>query len=712
MQTQEIKGNLAKLLATENLVVEHRNCSTASFDVDNRVLTLPKWDRASNTVYDLLVGHEVGHALYTPVWKTFNCPRDYVNVTEDARVEKLMKRRYPGLRKSFFQGYNELHSQDFFGIGDDDLDTFKLIDRINLYFKIGSAGLDVTFTPEEQELVDETAAAETFEQAVAIAEKIWQFAKAEQSQMEKLADVPQSGGDGGSGSSETQESSQYNESNDSNTTTNSDEGSESGDDDQYEDVDGEGASGGTTGDINSSDTQDAFDRATEQLNNRFNGGRTIYVDMPKLNPSDYVVDWQTIHDWIDESRGEDADTSFADSEFRQFKKSIAKEVNYLVKEFECKKAADAYSRSMTSRTGVLDTSKLHTFKYNEDLFKKVTVIPEGKNHGLLFILDWSGSMSGVMLPTIKQLLTLVFFCKKVGIPFEVHAFTNEWAAAERAIEGKTYPDYDDDYYSDGTHVVKNEMYVSKPFFRMMNLLSSRSNTKNFERQCLNVWREVFIMHYYDKYSPTIGMGLSGTPLNESIVVMKEIIPQFKKSNNLNKVNVCILTDGESCTSTYGCEIVGANDFVRVVPRRIDYGDIVIRDRRIGRMYPKSNGFIDQTNLFIQNLKETHPSVNVVGFRLIESTGLSNFCARYCNAEYDDIANMQKQWKKEKSAVMPKPISYDALYAIHARSTNTEDTGLDVEEGASKTQLKTAFKKMLSKKHNNKKILNSFISLIS
>ena len=60
----EVKGNLARLLATENLKVEHRKVSTACFDVQNRVLILPIWKRASATVYDLLVGHEVGHALY------------------------------------------------------------------------------------------------------------------------------------------------------------------------------------------------------------------------------------------------------------------------------------------------------------------------------------------------------------------------------------------------------------------------------------------------------------------------------------------------------------------------------------------------------------------------------------------------------------------------------------------------------------------------
>ena len=95
----EIKGNLAKLLATEDLIIEHKPVETASFDVDRRVLTLPVWDRASETVYDMLVAHEVGHALYTPnrewffepEWKTI--PLDYVNVVEDARIERLIKQR-------------------------------------------------------------------------------------------------------------------------------------------------------------------------------------------------------------------------------------------------------------------------------------------------------------------------------------------------------------------------------------------------------------------------------------------------------------------------------------------------------------------------------------------------------------------------------------------------------------------------------------------
>ena len=82
MQNQEVKGNLAKLLATENLIVEHRVVETASFDVDRRVLVLPIWD-VSDRVYNRLVGHEVGHALYTPNtdWSTLEVPKGYINIT-------------------------------------------------------------------------------------------------------------------------------------------------------------------------------------------------------------------------------------------------------------------------------------------------------------------------------------------------------------------------------------------------------------------------------------------------------------------------------------------------------------------------------------------------------------------------------------------------------------------------------------------------------
>jgi hypothetical protein len=163
--------------------------------------------------------------------------------------------------------------------------------------------------------------------------------------------------------------------------------------------------------------------------------RMFIWNLPKLDLNKIIVPNSEIHDkckeywgsWMEE-QGYTTEEIFGevDKKFVEFKRSAQKEVNYLVKEFECRKAADSYARATTARTGVLDCTKLHTYKYNEDLFKKVTTLADGKNHGLVFILDWSGSMGDVMSDTVKQLFNLVWFCKKVAIPFEVYAFTSDY----------------------------------------------------------------------------------------------------------------------------------------------------------------------------------------------------------------------------------------------------------------------------------------------
>ena len=190
----EVKGHLARLLATENLIVENRAVETASFNVETRTLVLPLWEKAEDIVYDLLVSHEVGHALYTPQeeWKVTypHLPQSYVNITEDARVEKLMKRRYGGLTKTFFNGYKSLHTQDFFELKEDDLSTYSFIDRINLYFKVGNF-VTLPFSKEEKPFIKKVSDTETFAEALKIADEIFKYVKEENERKEQmLKDLP------------------------------------------------------------------------------------------------------------------------------------------------------------------------------------------------------------------------------------------------------------------------------------------------------------------------------------------------------------------------------------------------------------------------------------------------------------------------------------------------------------------------------------------
>ena len=710
---QEIKGNLARLLATENLVVEHRKVPTASFDVDRRVLTLPNWDRASSIVYDMLVGHEVGHALFTPNedWRDVaDCPKDFVNVIEDARIEKLMKRKYPGLRKSFSGGYKELNDQDFFGIADEDLNKLSLIDRINLHFKVGASAM-IPFSIEEQVFVARTDVAETFDDVLQIAVDVFEFSKKE-NVIENTPEVNQQ--------QNQEESDSENESIDAQQSVQQDDTesghSEPGQVDAGEDEEEVEEEDGSAGDT--SETQRSFDSAAEQLTNKWYNNPT-YVEIPdSVDLPTYIADWTEVHDWIDECRnnwisddsGYDRSDRYddVDKSYREFRKQSQKEVNYLVKEFECRKSADAYARAGQSKTGVLDTAKLHTYRYNEDLFKKVTVLPDGKNHGLLFLLDWSGSMQKEILATVKQVLNLTAFCKKVQIPFEVYAFTNEWYAVRRTKEGK------DEYLSNEEYFEKKdckegEVFLHKDMFHLLNYVSSRSNSKDYERQCLNLYREAYAYIYHCGYPTTYGCGLSGTPLNEGIVMMNYIIPQFKQQNDLQKVNVCILTDGEACQSSYGCKYY--NDYKDenyVRPRRFDHNTI-LRDRKTGRVYGMNDGWGEMTNMFIRQLRDRNPSVNVLGFRIMGGSGLSGFVGTYANlANYDQV---QKQWKKDKSAVIPFPKSYTALYVISNNAID-DDVEFEVESGAKKGEISRAFKKMLKSKSTNKKLLNSFIEYVA
>ena len=110
----------------------------------------------------------------------------------------------------------------------------------------------------------------------------------------------------------------------------------------------------------------------------------------------------------------------------------------------------------------------------------------------------------------------------------------------------------------------------------MNFVSSRSNAREYERMC----KSCIVKHLTTGTTldiiTTLGVGLSGTPLNEAVVMMNYIIPQFKQQNDLQKVNLCILSDGDSCPAAYGHEIYNEHkdEYYTVRPRRIDWYQVL------------------------------------------------------------------------------------------------------------------------------------------
>ena len=715
MHNPEVKGQLAKLLATENLIVEHRVCETASFNVETRVLTLPLWD-AHERVYNMLVGHEVGHALYTPNDGLDNlpCPKSYLNVTEDARIEKLMKRKFPGLGRDFYTGYQLLNEQDFFQIAERDLNTLNLIDRVNLHYKIGAYSM-MPFDASETPLCDAVGAAETFQEAIDAAVAIYEYEKLKR--QESLTDTkPKSGQD-----SSLQQESGVRTQGESAETVDGDS-TQSGDQPSNEEnnqADAPMPMGGE--DSLESETDAALQDKLRDLTSHSTWNESKYLNIPNVDLDDHIVPIDRVREicreywsspcFVDESHEmyRPLDWSFVDQEFRNFKRECSREVNYLAKEFEMKKSAASYARESVSRTGVLDTKKLHTYKYNEDLFKKITVRPDGKNHGLIFVLDWSGSMAEIIHDTYKQLLSLCLFCRKVGIPFVVHSFTQDGSW----FGGK----YDEIAWRE-KYGAEDTFYISQ-FFAMPTLLTSEDNNSKFDEMAKYIWRITFQWdaHYghgrrnWELQSKTpqavpAQLGLAGTPLNESLVCLQTIIPHFQKKHGVEKVHISILTDGEGqhSASWKGLEYDGKKIFHRTM---ID-NNVVIRDRSNGKTY-KRDYSQDMTHVLLRYLKGRFPMCNFLGFRIC-STRTVNWALDMSNLPSDTISKLKREWAKNKT-VGATVQGFQEIYFINPTQLNT-DVEFDVAESATKAQIKSAFQKSLKSKANNKKILSSFVSQIA
>jgi len=596
----EIKSYLAKLLATEDLVVEHKHCETAQFNVHTRVLTLPMWEKASNFVYDMLVGHEVGHALYTPDidWlKEHKIPPQFVNIVEDARIEKLMKRRYAGLSKTFYRGYGELSEQDFFSIEGEDINNLNLADRANLYFKIGNYVQIPIDSGEEKEIIDMIANTETFADVLEVSKILYQFCKKKQEEENKTQmDSPESQ-DSGSEQPASDFSDQQEGENE--------QQEQPGETDSYggtaeQQQQQPSSQGGETNDEPEVKTADSLEESLKELINS-QGEENVYLEIPKLDMKKIIVPNSEIHQqceevWADQ---EAENYDFVDQKFVEFKRSAQKEVNYLVKEFECRKAADSYARATTSRTGVLDCSKLHTYKYNEDLFKKVTTLADGKNHGLVFILDWSGSMGQVMEDTIKQLFNLIWFCKKVSIPFDVYAFTSDYPLVKYNEDGSV--DMENCRFA---YERRNGTLHIPEWFSMMNLLTSSVNAKTLEQQMKSIYRIAYTFKYYCTYKIPVGMGLSGTPLNEAMICLHQIIPQFKQHHKLQKVQCVILTDGEACMTKYDRELQRRWEDEPFIGTGTIRHNSFLRDRKTGNTYSLDCEWYEMTDILLRNLKDT------------------------------------------------------------------------------------------------------------
>ena len=699
------KSVLAKLLAQENIVVEHRNTSTAYFDPKNRVLVLPIWKDMSNDLYDLLVGHEVGHAWETPAEGWHNAVsnkqtpglKSYLNVIEDVRIEQKIKNRYPGLRSCFYKAYNELYENNFFGVADMDISTLKFIDRINLHFKIG-AFLMVQFTEEEQPIIDEIEKLTTWEQVVDMANRLYSKQKEENEEERKgkikikIKDIDAL--DDGEDSEDDSDDFEFDE----------------------EDFDAD--------EDPKSLTDSEFRNREEQLiSDTIKPYR--YATIPDFKVEDFIVTWKDLynddfefeefekHIQIYVEQMPNASDYNKKTLHNEYKASNAKFIQYLVKEFELKRNAAQFARAKIAKTGELDIDKVFSYKYNNDLFKRVTQIPGGKNHGMVMFIDWSGSMQDCLYQTIEQTLVLADFCRRVNIPFKVLAFTN---TDQRIIDNSGQ--YVNTIPKDNFKYVIGDLHLGhyNIDFKMHELISNDMNLQqyNLAQQRLLLIGKI-ATNMYCRYIP-YRFRLAGTPLNQALVFANKYIPQFKEAYKLDIVNTVILTDGEA--DDVERSVVEISNYTRSMDLNDKYGigykkesNTAITDRSTGKTGHAKPGQPLTTALL--NLLKENTGTNLIGYYILSGTGkrrIESFM-HFNGVKNKDLLSIINEVRKNKFSSITEQ-GYDKYFLVAASDLVITNENLKVDSESSKKDVLKAFMLKQKSKLVNRVLLNKFIEEIA
>ena len=764
------KSTLAKLLAEEDIFVVHKQMETAYFNSKTRELGLPIWkdEEMTPAIYDLMVGHEIGHALWTPLDMLEDAAvrkidHSFVNILEDARIEKFVKRKYAGMIGVFKRGYSELVAKNFFGTNGKNTNSFNLIDRINLFFKGNS---DVTFSDEEKVWVDRAAKTETPDEVLDLAEELYEWMEENESETdnhnsgesgeegmpsgesgsgesgEKGENSETSKGEGsGEGKGEGEEEGDSSASGKGEENDDSDDGddgstsasaSDDGKADDKSDTDtSEGDS--TVGGKNSSGsgsvpkaTTDASTKAgMDDLRDKSASNRS-YGRIPKVDLSKIILPYKEVIEEFDTAWNkakEDNGTLYWDKtleELETLKNENKKTIAYMVKEFEMKKSADAYARAATSKTGSLDMGKLHTYKYNEDLFKKVTTLPGATNHGMVMVVDWSGSMSENLKGTVAQLFNLIWFCRRTKIPFEVFAFSDAYG---RDLYGKRGPT--ENSFNKAGDIALNNFKLFNFFSSNMTIAEENKMMHNlimFSNRYTNGYRDWKEDGY--PYSPPNDMRLGGTPLNDSIIAMMDYVPKFKSDSGVQKVNTVFLTDGASNNIggvwdyDLNTETGEYKEILRSFANRYDRNTVsVITDPVTNKSYEFKTGS-DVTDELIKILKNRVYDMNVIGF-FIAGNGKSGRVDKrtlmYLLDEYDHIIIMEKvKFINKNKYLAIDSLGYDEYYVLPGGSNlEVENAGLDDElVGASKAKLKSAFGKSMKGRISSRQLLNKFVKLVA
>jgi hypothetical protein len=543
-------------MSRQNLRI-HRSTDgkTAQFNTQTRVLTLPIWSLTS-AEDQMLVIHEVGHALYTPaiplhelslVRKRFPNKqkisaklRDFINIVEDVRIDRLMSHNFPGAVPTIRKAYISLDEREFFGSPGTLKEQLPFIDRANLHFKLGMQGqlkYDFSFSPEEQVYIDRMWSTRSFDEVVSLALELFDNKPPEEQSGEddqKTGGKQKEEGEKKPGERKNQktkgerkeESEQKQDDEDQN-----DENEEQ--DDENEEQDNENGERDNEERVNEEEERDNEQTAGITARNFSNAllksaptktRVSTFVPTKMVSPTDPAP-----VSLIPYRETETSTKSVNWSEFRPL-------VNMMYADFMRLRKAKELNKTSEHRRGVIDTRHIAMASVREDIFRRQTETPSGTRHGLFLIVDYSSSMTDTISAVWRQVYVLISFCRLAKIPYTVAVFS--------------------------TH-------HSLPFFvsvldQTMSMAETEQRLSFFAKEGLSYYR------------------MGGTPLNAVTKSLIHYIPKFKQKYDLERVAIVFLTDGGATDSNVGMIHYEMNNLGRCFS---------ITSRKLNA-YETDGGFID------------------------------------------------------------------------------------------------------------------------
>ena len=771
--SRDIKATVAKILASENISVVFKTVTTASFDPINRVLTIPDYkDGLSREMYDLFIGHEVGHALYTPQIAPNNiCPSkanfgSFVNIVEDVRIERKIRIRFQGLIKSFFKGYAHLVDNGFFGdFTENALDTRHFADRVNIYFKLGAAASELAFVGHELEIVNQIKSADTWEEVIAAAHALYDYSQMEQ--QEQKEENSQQSNDTADDQDESEESAESESSEDdamdsaddssaddsdddsdddsSEETEDDDSGTGHGEEDNNEDEESEENANG-----NGEDSEDESDKDSEELENSDDGNATASKGGQDSdfegNYNEFVPQIETQEAFAENSQdlmGSDdgltpvncyfpIPTDGAVVDYKTFYTDFMDSIPSHIKlEAEIYAAHEWKSFQLKNKSVINYMVREFEMRKSADEHKRTSVAKTG-------VLNMNALHKYRFTEDIFLKQSVVADGKNHGLVMFV-----DWSSSMASVIGNTLDQLQvlmmfchqaqipfEVYAFSTRYYHKNYAYNSGPLawdyqagditmndsFCLLQLGTSDAKGHKFDN--MMKWLTLIKKAVSTKvsgvawevlrYFPQINLG--NTPLQDALLVGSDVVNKFRAKNNVQIVNSVFLTDGENTGrhSVYGSE----TDF---------YGSAVyFHDRKSKKVYTIKSDYNYQhpnTELFIRRFRDL-TGTNVINFHLIPKNKRTfNHALRLNHVDVGSYVDESKLWQEflaDGHSILQKSV-WDQLIMI---ATNTleinDEKKMDsiVAGKATKAQIRNAMLKDGQNKLASRVFMSEFAKMVA